>query len=52
MMSTSGLRSRLIRLSGYCVQTFDSAETFIDRFDPKSGPACLLLTCNYRDSAG
>ena len=35
--------ARLIRLSGYCVQTFDSAETFIDRFDPKSGPACLLL---------
>jgi len=35
--------ARLIRLSGYCVQTFESAETFIERFDPKGGPACLLL---------
>lgn len=35
--------ARLIRIAGYNVQTFDSAESFIGRADQKDGPACLLL---------
>jgi FixJ family two-component response regulator len=35
--------ARLIRLAGYRVETFASAEAFIDRADRNGGPACLLL---------
>ncbi|MGA7778603.1 MAG: response regulator [Paraburkholderia sp.] len=35
--------ARLIRIAGYRVETFDSAEAFIERVGLKGGPACLLL---------
>jgi FixJ family two-component response regulator len=35
--------ARLIRVAGYRVETFASAEAFIERVDRKGGPACLLL---------
>ena len=35
--------ARLIRVAGYRVETFASAEAFIERVDRKGCPACLLL---------
>lgn len=35
--------ARLVRLSGYRVETFESAEAFIEGANLADGPACLLL---------
>jgi FixJ family two-component response regulator len=40
--------ARLIRSAGYRVETFDSAEAFIERADLGSCPACLLLALQRR----
>ena len=44
--------ARLIRSAGYRVETFDSAEAFIERADLESCPACLLLDLQLPDLSG
>jgi FixJ family two-component response regulator len=44
--------ARLIRSAGYRVETFDSAEAFIERADLGSCPACLLLDLQLPNLSG
>jgi FixJ family two-component response regulator len=44
--------ARLIRSAGYRVETFESAEAFIERADLGDGPACLLLDLQLPDLSG
>ncbi|WP_258193171.1 response regulator [Paraburkholderia sp. BL25I1N1] len=44
--------SRLLRVSGYLVETFDSPEAFLDRADLASVPACLILDLQMPGMSG
>jgi FixJ family two-component response regulator len=44
--------ARVIRSAGYRVETFGSAEAFIERADLASCPACLLLDLQLPDLSG
>ena len=34
--------SRLLRVAGFCVETFSNAQKFLDR-EPFDGPGCIIL---------
>ena len=44
--------ARLLRSAGYRVETFDSAEAFIEGADPGSCRACLLFDLQLPDLSG
>lgn len=44
--------SRLIRSAGYRVETFDSAQAFLDRIRADTCPACLVLDIQLPDLNG